>query len=188
MKNTSLFILLIHSFIGITQEVKHPQDIQDFTDLQQEIFIKKDLLKLDILRGFTKITDTSFYNTDIYKDYGVKHLRNKNTNLILLEDRLVDKNGKNTGEIKILDYLLVDLKKNEGMVIGYCGDKNISFDTDAIYAVSLNTEKARTTTDIGSFLETIWKIDEKNGFQKMKLNRNFECLNDINYLMKLAKL
>jgi len=157
------------------------------SDYTGKVFTDNDYTEIESLKSFNKITDTSFSSSSTFKEYGIKHLKKDSKHVILLLDRLEDKNGNKTGQNKILNSMEVNLEANEGFVIGYCGEDS-NWDIDKIYAVSINLTKASKGKNFLSSITNIWKIEEENGFQIIKLTKDFNCLEDANYLIELAKL
>jgi len=187
MKHIFLITVLLFSYSGRCQESDLKERNTISSKIIGKVFIDKEFIEVEGLRHFKKITDTSFSKKKTFKEYGIKHVRKEQTHILLLLDRLRNNYGKRTGRSKLLNYLELNLLESEGIVLGYCGE-NDNWEMDRIYAVVFDIHKAKKTKDFLSTIITIWKIDEENGFQKINLNTNFNCLSDTDYLIELAKL
>ncbi len=163
------------------------EQLKKSTNLIGKTFTDNNHSELEEFKNFKKITDTNFVKSGSYKEYGIKHLKNENNHILLLLDRLEDDFGVKTGKSEILDLQIITTKDNEGMAIGYCGEDS-RWDTDRIYTVTFDINKAKNTKSIIPTIASIWKIDEKNGFQQIQLTDQFQCLEDPNYFIELAKL
>ena len=105
--------------------------------------------------------------------------------MLLLLDKLEDKNGTITEKRKILNYLELNILESQKIVIGYCGE-NKKWDIDTIYAVVFNVDKAIKSKNFLSSITEIWKINEKIGFQKINLKTHIYCMENLDYLIETA--
>jgi len=141
----------IHSIIGMESPSRN------FKDLPQ-------------LKNYVKVNDTTIYENKIKDKYGILHLKNESTHLVIFKGITTDSFENDT--YKILDTLSIpNLKKHESITIGYCS-LNASNNTNIIAIVD-KTDSLKIKN-----IKKVWRANTSS--KKIEVENNINRINCFN--------
>ena len=123
------------------------------------------------LKDYAKVNDTIIYEGNIEDKYGILHLKNKSTHLVIFKGITTDSLENVT--YKILDTLSIsNLKKTEFITIRYCYLNN---DNDAnIIAIVDKTDRLKIKN-----IKKVWRANTTSNKIEQENNLNgINCFNE----------
>lgn len=163
MKNVlfTLTLLILVSCGNKTGKKNHSLIGMEFQNFKQ----------IDELENYIKVSDTVIYENNIEPKFGILHLQDKSTNLVVFKSITLDTIQNST--FKILDTLNIpSLKKSEFITIGYCYTNN--GDDENIIAIVDKTDSLKIQN-----IKKVWKAN--TDFKKIERINNLNeisCFNE----------
>ena len=131
----------------------------------------QDYRQLNQLENYTKVSDTTIYESNIEPKYGILHLRDKSKNLVIFKSISLDSIRNTT--YKILDTLIIpNPNKPELITIGYCQINNDN--NENIIAIVDKTDSLMIQN-----IKSVWKANtNSNKIEKVKNIDKIKCYNE----------
>jgi hypothetical protein len=151
-----IFTLLVLASCGNTAVKKNHSligmEFQEFRQINQ-------------LKNYIKVSDTAIYENNMEPKYGILHLQNESTNLVVFKSSTLDSIQNLT--FKILDTLAIPISKNsEFITIGYCAinnrnDENIIAIVEKTDRLKIqNIKKVWSANTVSRKIEIITNLNE----------------------------
>ncbi|WP_341221765.1 hypothetical protein [Polaribacter atrinae] len=125
---------------------------------------------ISLLKAYVKVTDTSIYENKREDKYGILHLKNESTHLVIFK-------GITTDSVKNLNYKILDtlsisnLKNTESITIGYC---NLNTDNSTnIIAIVDKTDRLKIKN-----IKKVWRANTTS--QKIEIEKDLSGINCFN--------
>lgn len=166
MKNV-LFILTLFILVSCdnkTSKKNHFLIGMEFQNFKQ----------IDELENYIKVSDTVIYGNNEEPKFGILHLHDNSTNLVVFKSITLNTIPNST--FKILDTLIIsNLEKSEFITVGYCYINN-GYDENIIAIVdktdSLKIQKIKKVWKANTYskkIEKIYNLDEISCFNEFSI-------------------